>query len=84
MAEAAETLGPIVRSSQGLREALIDEIDKLRAGMTTPTRANALARLSEGVLRSIELELTVNKMVASDIDVEIIHNFAKPISFLAE
>lgn len=84
MAEEANdsvvTLPPIIRSSEGLRDALIDEIDRLRAGITTPTRANALARLAEDVLRTIELELLVNKMAAADGDVDIIRKFARPIS----
>jgi len=44
------------RNSLGLRNALFDELDNLRAGSSTPARANAVANVCKGILDIAEAE----------------------------
>jgi hypothetical protein len=44
---------PITRTSAGIRSALLDELDSIRAGTSNPSRANAVARLTGGVTSSV-------------------------------
>jgi len=46
----------IERTSLGLRNALFDELDYLRAGSSTPARANAVANVCKGILDIAEAE----------------------------
>lgn len=46
----------IERTSLGLRNALFDELDDLRAGASTPARANAVANICRGILEIAEAE----------------------------
>lgn len=55
--------GAVNRTSQGLRDALFDELDGLRAGKTTPTMANATAKLVGGIVDTVQLELNVAKFI---------------------
>lgn len=53
--------GPVPRTSAGLRDALFDEIDAIRNGTGNPTRANAVAKLANGVVETVRMELEVQK-----------------------
>lgn len=52
---------PVVRTSAGLRNALFDELDGLRAGTTNPARANAVAKLADQVMATVQMEMDVQK-----------------------
>ena len=52
---------PIVRTSAGLRDAIFDEIDAIRAGASNPTRANAVAKLATGVVETVRMEIEVQR-----------------------
>jgi hypothetical protein len=54
----------VKRSSDGLRDALFDEIDGLRNGTTTATNANAVARLADQINNTVHLELLVHKQLS--------------------
>lgn len=56
--------GPTVRTSAGLRDALFDELDSLRAGSTNPAKANAVAKLADQVIATVKMELDVQKHMA--------------------
>lgn len=58
-----KVLPPVTRSSAGLRTSLFDELDMLRAGETTPAKANAVARISDQIISSVNLELEVQRFV---------------------
>jgi hypothetical protein len=45
----------------GLREALISEIDRLRAGTSTPAESKAVAMLAKTALESIHTEIELRK-----------------------
>ena len=47
------------RTSNGLRNALFDELDSIRAGNSDPKRANAVARISSEIVRTVDMELRV-------------------------
>lgn len=49
------------RTSAGLRDAIFDEIDAVRNGISNPTRANAIAKLASGVVETVRMELEVVK-----------------------
>lgn len=55
--KAADT--PIARTNAGLRDALFDEIDAIRAGTSNPTRANAVAKTAATIIDSARLDLEV-------------------------
>lgn len=54
----------IIRTSAGLRDALFDELDSLRAGTTNPAKANAVAKLADQVIATVKMELDVQKHIA--------------------
>ncbi len=56
--------GAMVRTSAGLRDALFDELDGLRAGTTNPAKANAVAKLAGQVIDTVKMELDVQKHMA--------------------
>lgn len=53
----------IDRTSVGLREALFEELDGIRNGTSTPTKANAVAKLVGEVINTVQLELNVAKFL---------------------
>lgn len=60
-----ETMPPrIVRTSAGLRDALFDELDSLKAGNTNPAKANAVAKLADQVIATVKMELDVQRHLA--------------------
>jgi hypothetical protein len=64
MSEATqEGQTPMVRTSSGLRNALFDEIDALRSGDSNPARARSISLLANVVLKSVQVEIEVQKYV---------------------
>lgn len=61
MSEKKETLPSIDRTSSGLRDALLDEIDAMRAGESNATRANAVAKLAGQVVDTVRMEMEVQR-----------------------
>lgn len=51
----------VTRTSAGLRDALFDELDRMRSGETSASSANALARLSDQICNTIRMEIEVHK-----------------------
>lgn len=60
-----ESSKKIQRSTAGLRNAIFDEIDLLRAGKITPARANAVARSVGSVVATVRLEMDYNSLLLS-------------------
>ncbi len=58
-----ETLQPMERTTAGLRDVLFDEIDRMRAGTTNATNANAISRLAAEVNNTLQLEVQMNKFL---------------------
>lgn len=55
----------IERTTDGLRNALFEELDNLRAGKTTAQRASAVARLAAGIVSSTKLDLDYQRFAKS-------------------
>jgi len=64
----------VIRTSIGLRDALFDEIDALKAGNSNPSRASAMSKLAVQIINSAKMEAqfqqyctstTGNSLVAS-------------------
>jgi hypothetical protein len=45
------------RNTEGLRDALMCEMEDIREGIATPEEANAFASLAEKVIKSLEADL---------------------------
>lgn len=60
-ADVPTKLPKVIRTSEGLRDALFDEIDRLRNNETTPTAANSLSKLADMICATVELEVKVAK-----------------------
>ena len=61
MSKAKTAMPSVVRTSAGLRDALFDELDRLRNGDTNATNANAVARLADQVVNTVNMELEVHR-----------------------
>lgn len=64
MARSRENLPalPLVeRSSAGLRNALFDALDALRTGDMNANTANAIAKIADGVISTVKMELEVQR-----------------------
>jgi hypothetical protein len=53
-----------VRTSAGLRDALFDELDSLRNGVSNPAKANAVAKVADQIISTVKMELDVQKHIA--------------------
>jgi hypothetical protein len=53
-----------VRTSAGLRDALFDELDNLRVGVSNPAKANAVAKVADQIIATVKMELDVQKHIA--------------------
>lgn len=61
MAKSEQKSTPIIRNSAGLRDAIFDEIDGIRAGSSNPTRANAVAKLATVIVDSVRMDVEVQR-----------------------
>jgi hypothetical protein len=60
------TLPAVAATSEGLRDALFDEINGLRSGKTTVQRAKAVAMLAARIIESIRAQVQVQKLMTGD------------------
>lgn len=59
--QTAPAPAPVQRTSAGLRDAIFDEIDAVRNGISNPTRANAIAKLATGIVETVRMEIEVQR-----------------------
>jgi uncharacterized protein related to proFAR isomerase len=64
MTDTATNVNPVNRTSAGLRDALFDELDRIRGGDTNATRANAISRLADQICNTVHMELEVHRHLA--------------------
>lgn len=67
----------VTRTMGGLRETLIDEIDRVRNGQSTPAQAKSVAMLAKTALESIHIEIQMRKFVGE-------HPVDKPLQLTDE
>ena len=56
---AKNTIKDVERTSEGLRNALFDELDAVRRGDSKPANANAIARIADQICSTVQLEMEV-------------------------
>jgi hypothetical protein len=61
---------PVTRSTAGIREMLFNEVERLRASISTPAEANAIARLAKEITATVKLELEAKKLSMKMADAE--------------
>jgi hypothetical protein len=61
MTKKIDTMPTVQRTSAGLRDAIFDELDALRNGVSNPTRANAVAKLAGSVVETVRMEIDAQK-----------------------
>lgn len=59
MADVTKTFD---RTTEGLRDALMSEMEDIRAGIATPQEAEAFAKLAEQVISSLESDLMKERL----------------------
>lgn len=50
------------RTTAGLRDVLFTELQELRQGKSTPSRARAICSICSHVLKTVELEIKAQKL----------------------
>ncbi len=58
------SLDPSVRTGEGLRDVLFDEIDSLRSGRGDRRRALAVANLAQQIINTVKVELDYERHLA--------------------
>ena len=67
---AKNIIGKTVRTSEGLRDVLFDELDSIRDGSSTASRAHAVCKLSTELIKTVQLEVEFYKNVTRGKDKE--------------
>lgn len=62
--KAVASKAAVQRTSQGLRDALFDNLDDLRAGRISSTTANATVKLASSIVNTVHIELSVAKFLS--------------------
>ena len=55
-------MNQIIKTVDGARNILSDEIQKIRSGKTTPEKARAVSNMMSNMVRSIKIEIEYLKM----------------------
>lgn len=58
------TLQAVPKTAEGLRDALFDEINALRANKTTAVRARAISTLAAQVIDSLRVQIQHGRLIA--------------------
>lgn len=56
----------VVRTSDGLRCALFEEMDALRSGTSNPQRAAAMSKLAVQIINTVRMEVDYQRHVTSN------------------
>lgn len=54
-----------IRTSEGLRDMLFDELDNLRSGNTSPQHSREICRVSNVIINSLMAEIQFHKVVVN-------------------
>lgn len=57
-----------IRTSEGLRDVLFDELDGIRDGSSTPGRAHAVCKLTTELIKTAQLEIEFYKHITRGKD----------------
>lgn len=64
-AETSVELPPVPRTAEGLRDAIFDEIDNLRAGKVTVAHARAVSHLVQRIIEAARLDFLHRKAISN-------------------
>ena len=69
------------KTSADLRDILFDELISLRAGETSVAKSNAVVRLAEGIVGTVNMEMSVAKLLlmANGADTSIAMPATSPV-----
>lgn len=56
-------LAPIPHTTEGLRDALFDELNALRAGRSTPQKARIICSLAKEVIDSVRIQIQFDRVL---------------------
>ena len=54
---------PVIKSTEGLRDALFDEINRIRSGQSDPKRARIVATMAARIIDSIRVQIQYGKLL---------------------
>lgn len=63
MSIVEEYLESIPKTAEGLRDALFDEINALRAGKSSPQKSRAISQLASHVIDSIRVQIQQGRLL---------------------
>lgn len=63
MSEVGQFLAPVPKTAEGLRDALFDEINALRAGTTSPQKARTISLLASHIIDSIRVQIQQGRLL---------------------
>jgi len=66
--QLSQALSKIDRTGQGLRDALFDEIDAIRAGKGDRRQAMAVATLASKVMETVKVEIELARQSSLSVD----------------
>lgn len=67
---AKERKPDVPKTIEGLRDALFDEINLLRAGKTTPQKARVISHLAAQVVQSLQVQIQYQKLVQNNSSIK--------------
>lgn len=56
-------LPPVPKTAEGLRDALFDELNRLRDGSTSPQHARAVCNVARQVIESIRVQVQAQRLI---------------------
>lgn len=59
-------LEEVPKTTEGLRDALFDEINLIREGKSNPQRARALAQLADRIIDSIRVQIQFGRLLSEN------------------
>ncbi len=83
-ATATTEMSKTVRTSAGLRDALFDELDSLRSGLSNPSKANAVAKVADQIIATVKMELDVQKHIAKYKPAGLAPQLGEPVALGAK
>ncbi len=55
--QVSKMIDPIEKTTKGVRQVLFEEMEAMRNGKSSPTRANAMTKLAMSIVESMRLEM---------------------------
>lgn len=66
-------LNEIPKTTEGLRDALFDELNELRAGRSNPQKSRAIAQMADKIIDSIRVQIQFGRLLQDTDKKKITH-----------